>query len=281
MMAMAANDPVLRLPILHPALASLHERREAARLLLAAGFERLEAQQMEAEYLQAIFDSRLGPLQLECLRAGARRAALDLEIRLLSDALRRQGGLSDQDLAQVDAKVRQASDAQQRQIDEQMERNRQAQVLLADARPVSQEEAMSAKRLYRSLARRLHPDIVPDGGGNQRRYWDLVQIAYRAVDLELLTTLDILVPVVVEREGGILSELEAEIAGIEERTIAVMRRCETNEKREPLCYARQLRDERWIRSKIDEMEWDIEATRTQIVELETFRNVLRNGVATH
>lgn len=280
-MAMAANDPALRLPILHPALASLRERREAARLLLAAGFERLEAQQMEAEYLQAIFDSRLGPLQLECLRAGARRAALDLEIRLLSDALRRQGGLSDQDLAQVDAKVRQASDAQQRQIDEQMERNRQAQVLLADARPVSQEEAMSAKRLYRSLARRLHPDIVPDGGADQRRYWDLVQVAYRAFDLELLATLDVLVPAAVEREGGILSELEAEIAGIEERAVSVMQRCEANEKREPLCHAHRLRDEAWIRSKIGELEREIDQVTTRIAEFESFRDVLRDGAATH
>lgn len=55
------------------------------------------------------------------------------------------------------------------------------------------ETATAIKTLYRSLVKRLHPDLHGELGKAGLRYWLRVQAAYEAHDLEVLQTLDALV----------------------------------------------------------------------------------------
>ncbi len=64
-------------------------------------------------------------------------------------------------------------------------------------------EVKRSKKLYRRLAKLIHPDINPDAGTNEElmELWHRVQTAYRSSDVKALTELEVLVRKVLKELG--------------------------------------------------------------------------------
>lgn len=116
------------------------------------------------------------------------------------------------------------------------------------------ENRIERKKLYRRLARRLHPDIVRDHDLLQRTYWDLTQKAYQRDDLDLLRTLLNVVesgPGVV-RDGTFESTAE-EIVRLIELVDREEKRVIEIETTEPYVTRAKLFDEAWAEARQEEL----------------------------
>lgn len=77
------------------------------------------------------------------------------------------------------------------QIDAQVKDIKDAQTLLSSAK-LSPEDGIELKKLYRELAKKLHPDVNPDQNESAYNLWLQVQSAYEFAGLKQLQALHLL-----------------------------------------------------------------------------------------
>jgi hypothetical protein len=124
--------------------------------------------------------------------------------------------------------------------------------------------------LYRTLAKRLHPDSRPGGEQPRREYWDLVQRGYHRGDLPLLRTIAHLVETLGEGEAGTTPDTIAEerrlsiAVRVERAQIDALRRDELFQMRE------SMNDERWVASRRRALEDDLAGIDREIAKCDRF-----------
>jgi hypothetical protein len=132
------------------------------------------------------------------------------------------------------------------------------------------ERAEQTRRLYRRLAKRLHPDMQRQSDELSLKYWDLVQKGYTRGDLEMLRTMANLVETMGEVRGGALDQLVAE-----ERRMAVAVRTErerirTMRSQEPFVFESRMESETWIDSRRRDLERELAQIDEEIAKCDRF-----------
>jgi hypothetical protein len=109
--------------------------------------------------------------------------------------------------------------------------------------PLARGEEARIKEIYRTLVRRLHPDLRADGDAAVSLIWHEVQEAYEARNLERLETLLALTEVHGGASGGqaSLSQMRAALADLR-RAFRAIRRSINSAKRDPAWGFRQRGD---------------------------------------
>lgn len=132
------------------------------------------------------------------------------------------------------------------------------------------ERAEQTRYLYRSLAKRLHPDMQRQPDELSLKYWDLVQKGYTRGDLEMLRTVANLVETMGAVRGGALELLVAE-----ERRMAVAVRNErervrTIRSQEPFIFQSHLENDAWINDRRDALERELAQIDEEILKCDRF-----------
>jgi ribosome biogenesis protein Nip4 len=180
--------------VVHPRWAGLLAERERLRQSLAALLERLTDQQRRAEYLEAVFHSRLGRYELERLEAQAEHASLRAQLAAAQAFVNRGQRLDQKARSQAKAAGAEELARWQVHIAAQQSRLSASALYLRSLVSVTPEVVAEVKRLYRRLCLHLHPDLAGADNPLFARYWPMLQQAYRSADLELMRLLDRLVP---------------------------------------------------------------------------------------
>ena len=109
------------------------------------------------------------------------------------------------------------------------------------------DERIECKKLYRKLAKRLHPDITAGADPLEKTFWEMTRRGYERGDVELLRTLVNVVESgpAVGREGRIESTAE-EIVRLLEIVDREERRLEEMETTEPWSTRRKFDDADWV-----------------------------------
>lgn len=138
----------------------------------------------------------------------------------------------------------------------------QAMAYLTGTRPMTRRDSAEMKRLWRTLARRLHPDMHTAGDEECAALFLLAQAAYRSGDMEALRSLEVatrhLEPGddLAEVDDAALLEQELELARIEE---GVMRgRLRELEESEEVRLGRLLADPEWVTARTTELRRAVE-----------------------
>ena len=133
------------------------------------------------------------------------------------------------------------------------------------------EERIECKKLYRKLAKRLHPDITAGEDPLEKTYWELTRTGYERGDLELLRTLVNVVESgpAVGREGRIESTAEEivrliEIVDREERRIGEI------ETTEPWSTRLKFDDPRWVAERQQGLEKKISEIEEETARYDEF-----------
>ena len=248
-------------PILHPKAAALRDRITQLRSELAAVIEaRTELELWEGPALEALYLTKIGPLELRKLKIQAETSRSQRRLELLQRELNRGITITRKVLIAIDQELETEMAAWQARLleREQAIRTGQAQV---DAPLLNLQEIKCLKVHYRHICRLLHPDLTGGETALFKRYWYEVQRAYRRADVELLESL--LTAIKAGQEDmaqsilGSLTALQEEC----ERLRALIARqterlCELRTG-PPYCYAIQLKDERWMTAKIAALEAEI------------------------
>ncbi len=90
-----------------------------------------------------------------------------------------------------------------------------------DCERISGVTMLAVKRIYRKLAKQLHPDINPMTAGEPKlsELWNRISIAYNANDLEELRELEVLAAAALKEAGG--GRIEVVIPDIEEKIMVL------------------------------------------------------------
>lgn len=142
----------------------------------------------------------------------------------------------------------------------------------ADGEGTPRQRMEEARRLYRSLAKKLHPDVRPEADELSGVYWDLVQKGYLRGDLQLLRTLEN----VVESAGGAgaagraSATPEAEETRLTGAVAQEERRLAALKAGEPFTLKEQLEDEQWVAGRRAGMEKELAAVEEEIDKCNRF-----------
>ncbi|MCC7437738.1 MAG: hypothetical protein IT211_04510 [Armatimonadetes bacterium] len=141
----------------------------------------------------------------------------------------------------------------------------------ADTPP--REAAQELQRLYRQLAKRLHPDMQRGSDEVTAICWDVIQQGYHHGDLAMLRT----VANVLEATNGVCAPLasSAEMLAADERQLLAALKAERRvvgamKSQEPYSIREGLADQQWIAERRQQMEQELAAIEVEIAKCDRF-----------
>ena len=140
------------------------------------------------------------------------------------------------------------------------------------------ERAHEARRLYRQLARHLHPDARRNHDDLANHYWHLVQQAQMRDDLPLLRTLVHLVTEMEDRSVPSLASMETEERRLQRAIEHERRRVLQLTEGEPYSIREGLDDEAWISGHRAALEGELAEIESEIAKCNRFLDPIFSSV---
>lgn len=138
----------------------------------------------------------------------------------------------------------------QKQLQDMIDENKAARKM----KEIPSEKFLKIKKIYRRLAKQLHPDINPRTNENKEllELWNLVVVAYNCNSLEDIEEAEILVNQAFERIG--MGAIEIEIPNISEKIEALEEDIQIIKETEPYQYKYILDNSDLVQKKTQELE---------------------------
>ncbi len=135
----------------------------------------------------------------------------------------------------------------------------------------SPEESMEMRKIYRNIAKSLHPDVNPDLTEEQKEVWHFFHAAYKSGDLDKLKALEIVYTDVIKSASESKKEFSEEdillqITMMKNGILELESQKKELENDFPFNIADKIRDEDWIIEKQEVLKQEIEGFRAVIEE---------------
>ncbi len=139
---------------------------------------------------------------------------------------------------------------------------------------INAEDVKEIKRLYRKIARQLHPDISPliQQKPELLELWERASVAYKCNDLKMLQETDFLVQQALSQLGEASTELV--IPDIQNRIIELEQEIHTIISTEPYSYKTLLEDEESVKREKQELNSEIDEYREYEAQLRIQLDIL-------
>lgn len=237
-------------------------REEVARLLAEAH----DLIQVVKPNLFALYQTKLGAWELKRLQMQSNLARLKRKMTLIQAVINRGEAIHEKELdEQLDLEL---ADWRTR-VAEAVAAFDQAKDRLDQ--PMAADEAQELRDLYRSLVKRLHPDLHADLTDAERQLWHRAQTAYDRADLEELRALAIVQPdSALPGMKNSIEELQEKRDALKGHVIRLLSEMERISSEPPFTLRKQLEDAEWI----EEMRETIDGECAQL-------EVERAGLETH
>jgi len=127
-----------------------------------------------------------------------------------------------------------------------------------DEGTISEVDVLRIKKIYRNLAKKIHPDIRPDLADDEElgELWEKAVAAYKGNDLKAMVEVELLVNQKMIELG--IEEEELEIDNLEEKIAETEEEIEEIKTTIPYIYKEILEDEELLEEKKQELEQEIE-----------------------
>jgi hypothetical protein len=217
--------------------------------------------------LEALYNTRIGYLQIEKLQLQLRINALKRKIELVHAAINLEEPIN---INEIELDVASELAEAEAPIMNEVGKLEDSKELLSNlGSPVDSAEL---RKKYRQLAMQLHPDINDNLTEDQQSLWHIVMDAYDTCDLEILKA----VPVVYEKELVAIANKIASLTGEEitlkiealKEGIKIMNEQIPQIRNEfPFTIEEQIKDEEWVRSQTQELKKELDKLRQSESEL--------------
>ncbi len=227
----------------------------------------------EAIYLKTQYMAKIGVYEMECFRYFIKYEKLKRQITLMQAAINREE-LIDEDA--IEHQVNIECMEYQARI-QQMEQDLEVAHFILGCPTLSMEESCELKKIYKQLAKKLHPDMNLKSTKKQKRLWTLVQDAYERGDVELLRSLERIASDISELEDpkdNAMSILKDKIAWARERIQQYIKQIDKMKKSYPFNQKRLLEDDSIVKKKKSEYLEQVKRYQDLIRELEEYRKEL-------
>lgn len=137
-----------------------------------------------------------------------------------------------------------------------------------NAKLVSVYDVKECKKIYRQIAKMIHPDLHPELEKNEtiKELWYKVTVAYNHIDLKLMKELSVLVNAAIMQLNH--DELSIEIPNVEDRIIELEEEIERIKNTEPYIFRNIIDDSVETEGKLTEFEQELEEYKVYKKKLE-------------
>ena len=204
--------------------------------------------------LEALYNTRIGYLQIEKLQLQLRIKALKRKIELVHAAINLEEPIYINEIEmQVAAEL---AEAELRIINEVAKLENSKNLL---SHLDSPERCAELRKLYKQLAKQLHPDVNDNLTEEQENLWHLVKEAYDTGDLEKLKAMQVVYEKELTAVGNKIAELTDEEITLKievlKEGIKVMNEQLLKIRSEfPFTIETQIKDEEWVSGQTQELK---------------------------
>lgn len=229
--------------------------REVLTELLA---QRDDLLQHQAVHLKNSYTLALGGLEYKILEVNTRVRRLERQIELARQALNRR---QKPDWQEIEERLEGELAQYQELLKEKIKELEKALDFTKRAVPLSDEEALELKKLYRQLVRRLHPDLNPNLSPAQQALFRRILEAYSQGDLLSLRLLSQLSDEGLEDQAhsSSLDELEREHERLEEERQELAQQIAKILGRFPFTVAQLLEDPAQLQKRRQELQEQLDS----------------------
>ena len=261
-------------PILHPEFEKLKGDIVALRQEVALGIEQLDHLRTIKPVLLARYRREIGDLELQALEERCRAEWLRRYVESVRSHIAQQQPV---DVKAIEQRLNAEMAGYWRKVQALAEENARAQELLSHL--LSPDEVRALRTLFRTIVKRLHPDVNPSAGAREALLLKRAQEAYGSGDLDELKA------IAVALDAGTESAPPQATASLEQErdrllgVIADLRgKIDALEARSPYNLRDKLADPGWVAAERAALEDSIEAWRRKAAVYEDqLQQVLGKG----
>lgn len=272
---MKANQIEIEVEASAAILGQIEEARAAIALVL---FEIDDIVLQINPQIESDYAVKIGYLENGLLLAqiAARRARRRVS---LAQARVNEGGCIDE--SECDALLDEEFSAWESQLNEQISSYIQTLEDRFNSRPMTATQAKDLKFLHGKLVKRFHPDLNPQQGKDEKRFFLLAQMAYKAGDLETLKAISAATEGM-ERVSALDNNSSYELYAEYELTCAQLRVAQKQldelKRANPYALGVKLADAEWVCTNVENLKLQIaEQNKAEKLCEERFRQLKEDG----
>ena len=224
----------------------------------------------EARSIEIVYSKEFGDLITESFRAKIECIRLKKTIAKVTQAINRGETV---DFGRINREIEHEMTAYGEQLKSML-----ANVVLAKQSVTSPDYVVEqVKRIYRRLAKMIHPDIYPtfDEDPRAQELWEEIEIAYAQNDLVTMQDLEIMVMLHIDEDEEKKPKLS--FSELEERIGRLEREIDRIIHTQPYTYRELLEDEEVVEKKKQELSDELEEYRAYVKDLSnTLDGILDN-----
>ncbi|WP_297983964.1 hypothetical protein [uncultured Chryseobacterium sp.] len=225
--------------------------------------------------LEALYATKIGKFEIELLELKIELKALKKKIQLAHQEIN-LGKYPN--FEEIDERVNEMTKEAYREIVEEKDKLAFGKAVLSNLG--SPEDSMELRKIYRNIAKKLHPDINPHLSKQQKEIWQLFQNAYKNGDLDKMKALEIVYQDDLKNTENNTDELSIEnillqTAMLTQGIKELEEQKKLLESEFPFKIAEEIRDEEWVKEQQDRLQREIDEFKLAISEKNEIYELLK------
>lgn len=226
--------------------------------------------------LEALYATKIGVHQVNRLHIQLHIQALKRKLEIVRSAIARNLQV---DVNAIELLVAEELAEAEKQIMQQVVEIEKGKELLTHLE--SPERSAELRKIFKELAKQLHPDVNPELSAEQVKLWHLAKSAYEAGDVEKLKALKVVYEKELLKADDLLAKLSEKDIELRSQVLSQGIRLLNNEIAQikssfPFDMEDHIKDEEWVREEVTKIEKEIKELRSfegeLILEFESLIN---------
>jgi hypothetical protein len=215
--------------------------------------------------LESLYYLRIGELLIELLQQKAAAYTAKRKLEMMQAAINRNEEIN---LPFIEMMVELEMQGQLEKINQEVVKLRQAKYLLDNLD--SPKRSSELRKIFREMAKELHPDINPDLPDSAKNLWNAVMLAYDSGDLESLRALRLLVSDVKNKNEQFTDEnaLLTQIGLLKEGLNRLLEEIKNIHSEFPFTIEKQINDDAWVDEQRSALKKEIATVTEQKLQYE-------------
>lgn len=225
--------------------------------------------------LEALYATKIGKYKIEILELQIALKALKKKIQLCHQYINRD---EVPDFEAIEMKVKIMTHDAYKEIHQEKQKVVFGKEVLSNLK--SPEDSAEMRKIFRNIAKNLHPDVNPNLSTEQQEIWHLFYSAYKSGDLDKLKALEVVYADEIknsEQENKELSEEQIllQTAMLKQGIIELEEQIKTLEQEFPFNFAEQIRDDEWVEEQQSLLKQEIATLEKAVAEKQEIYNLIK------